>query len=665
MPSTPAAVVHEPTTRTIDQLCLSPLNVRIDPAATSPKAIAVMEASLMARGQLEPILVHPLRGNTRKWGAHAGGRRYRAFKNLIERGDLPRDHAIRVEIRANLSDAELLAESMVENIGRRDLEPYETFDGVRRMSATGASVVAIAAALGQEEAAIARMLRLGNLPKPIFEALSAGRISEDQARAFGATADAGVQLAAWQRLSGGAATFTVPPDRIRAAIGIGDADAAKLLAFVGERAYLDAGGRLEPDLFATAEQPRDRVVDLDRLRELADSALDIVRTEVRRATGRPDLRFIAEPPKDKHGTTTDWDLRASGVQAGNFAAKVDLPDGDIVARLVVDPSGKAAVDYWWASRSAKYANRRGPAAAAASPRAADAAIAAEKLAPAAAIGQQYDGAKQIADAALREEEGLSAESVDVFRSVRRTILRGLLIENAELGGHVARDWLVWTQLRLGLEVDSRPRAVGVAKWIGAEGDPAAAIDVVRAMPAHKGWRDALEELGRKSFATDEDLASAFADYRASDGRLQRLAEAVVAAWSLERSLAEGAAGYGVRTHDELARQLGIYAHNHDVMVRQYWTPGEKLLGRIPRGQLLAMAEPLVEPESFTAWTKAKVGEVVARLVALVNGAEVRGARADRARAASTWVHPLLRFMPAPAGPDNDKADVIAPEKEAA
>ena len=665
MPSTPAAVVHEPTTRTIDQLCLSRLNVRIDPAATSAESIAVMEASLMARGQLEPILVHPLRDNSKKWGAHAGGRRYRAFKNLVERGHLPRDHPIQVKIRADLSDAELLAESMVENIGRRDLEPYETFDGVRRMAATGASVAAIAAALGQEEAAIARMLRLGNLAEPIFKALSAGRISEDQARAFGATADVAVQLAAWKRLSGEAATFTVPADRIRAAIGIGDADVAKLLAFVGERAYLDAGGRLEPDLFATAEQPRARVVDVDRLRALADGALDIVRAEVRRATGRPDLRFIAEPPKDKHGATTDWDLRVSGVQTGNFASKVDLPDGDVVARLFVDPNGKAAVEYWWASRSAKYANRRGPAAAAASPRAADAAIAAEKLAPAAAIGQQYDGAKQIADAVLREEEGLSADGVDVFRSVRRTILRGMLIEHAVLGGDVARDWTTWTQLRLGLDVHCRPRAVGVARWIGAEGDPPAATDAVRAMPASARWRDALEELGRQSFATDDDFASAFADYRASDARLQSLAEAVVAAWSLERSLAEGAAGYGVRTHDELARHLGVYAHNHDVMIRQHWTPDEKFLGRIPRGQLLAIAEPLIEPESFTAWTKAKVGEVVARLVALVTGAEVRGARADRAREAATWIHPLLRFMPPPPAPNDAKADAIAPVREAA
>ena len=656
MPSTSTPIDQPATTRTIDQLCLSPVNVRTDARATSPEAIAIMEKLLLSQGQLEPILVHPMKGNVPEWGAHAGGRRYRAFKNLIARGDLPADHPIEVKIREGLSDAELLAESMVENIGRRDLEPYETFVGVRRMHATGESVEEIAEALGQDRPTIARMLRLGNLAEPIFKALAAGRISTEQARAFGATEDTAVQLAAWQRLSAGAAVFATPAERIRAAIGIGDQELGKLLTFVGADAYLAAGGRLEPDLFASDQQQLDRIVDAAKLRELADGALEVLRGDIRRAAGRPDLRFVAELPKDKSGNT-DWPLK---VATNGGLSKVDLPEGDIVARLYVDANGAAGVDYWWASRSAKYARERGGASA--SPRAVDAAIAVESIAPSAAIGQQYDGARQIADAAIREEEGLSAEGVSIFRSVRRAILRALLVDDADRGGTAGMDYLVWTQLRLAMDMDARPSKLGVTRGIGADGDPESASDHLRAMPATVIWRAALDELRGQTFVTGRDLGEAFADYRASHARLKDLAGAVVAGWSLERSLA--ADGYVVPVHDELACQLGVHAFDHDTVVRRYWSPTEQLVALIPRSQLLAIAEPLIESESWSAWTKAKVGEVAQRLVALVTGGEVRGRRPDRARAAAEWVHPLLRLLPPPPAPDSEPA-ADALEREAA
>jgi ParB family chromosome partitioning protein len=655
MSSTTPPVDQPATTRTIDQICLSPFNVRTDARATSPEAIAIMEKLLLSQGQLEPILVHPLKGNTKKWGAHAGGRRYRAFVNLIGRGDLPRDYPIKVEIKEGRTDAELIEESMVENIGRRDLEPYETFAGVRRAHALGHSVDRIAEGLGQERTVIARMLRLGNLAKPIFDALAAGKISTEQARAFGSTEDTAVQLGAWQRLSAGLASFTVPAERIRAAIGIGDQELGKLLTFVGEEAYVAAGGRLEPDLFATRPEDPGRIVDAAKLVELTEAMIDVLRADTRRHTGRPDLRFVTRPPEAMGTTDYQLQIHARPGEGG----KIPLPDGDVVARIYVDANGKAVTDYWWASRSAKYARERGErATAASSPAAADVAAKAEGLRPAAAIGQQYDGARQIADAALRQEDGLSAESVQVFRSLRRAILRGMLVNDARAGSAVGLDYLVWTQLRLAMDMDARPSKLGIAGKTGAESDPEYAREHVRAMPAHADWCEALEDLRVQSFVTSEDLSDAFADYRASEARLKN----VVAGWSLERSLA--ADGYVVPVHDELARQMGVAAYNHDKRIRGYWTPTEGLLARIPTRQALAIAEPFVEPEPFGAWAKARAAEVVRRLTQLVTGEQVRGARADRAATAAAWVHPLLRFLPAPPEPKAHQA-AAAEQLEAA
>jgi ParB family chromosome partitioning protein len=651
------------TTRTIDQLCLSHLNVRTHADAVNDEAIAIMERLLMGQGQLEPILVHPMRGSKNLWGAHAGGRRYRAFKNLTGRGDLPADHPIKVEIREGLSDAELVEESLGENIGRRDLEPYETFAGVRRAHKLGHSVDQIADALGQKRSAIERMLRLGSLAKPIFDALAQGRISVDQARAFGATQDSAAQLAAWEKLSAGTVMFTSTTDRIRAALGIGNHELDRLLTFVTEDAYVAAGGRLEPDLFGAGLT---RIVDVDKLRDLADRALDVLRADVRRRTGRPDLRFVPQAPQDSLGTT-DHQLRVP--VADKAAASIKLPDGDIVAQVYVDHAGKAGVDYWWSSRTAKYANQKGSAdAAAASPRAVDAAIAAEALKPGSAIGQQYDGSRQVANAALREEEGLSAESVSIFCSVRRAILRGFLVDDAEAGLSGATDWLVWSQLRLAMDMDAQPKLLGVAKGIGAGPDPEIAREHVQAMPAHARWREVMDELRQQSFVTSKDLCAAFADYCVSPARLKRLAAAAVAGWSLEPSLA--APGYVVPVHHELARQLGVMRYNHDDTVRARWTPTEQLLGRIPTRQLLAIAEPLVDAAAFTSWTKAKAAEVVRRLTQIVTGEHVRGVRADRADAAARWVHPLLRFCPAEderdpddPGPVNDVALELAEAAE--
>lgn len=643
----PAAADGPRTTLTIDQITLSPFNVRKDPHAISKAAIARMEDSLLARGQLEPIRVHPMRGS-KKFGSHAGGRRYRAFKNLIARGDLPTDHAIDVTIVDGLSDAELILESLAENIDREDLAGYETFDGVRRANALGQAVEEIAAKLGKDPAAIARMLRLGSLAKPVFEALAAGRLSEEQARAFGATGDVDLQRAAWERLSAGLTSFTATPAKIRAALGIGDHELDKLLTFVGENAYLAAGGRLEPDMFEAGG--RGRIADPARLRELADAALEVLRGDVRQRTGRAELRFVTHPPKSQLDST-DWQLQVHPRDGADGA--IELPDGDIVARVFVDHQGKGGVDYWWASRSAKYANTRGAgAAAAASTKTVDAVMAAGGLKAGAAIdpGQGY-GYRKVADAAIREEEGLSAEGVDVFRSVRRAILRGMLVDDVAEGGDVGLDYLVWTQLRLAMDMDARPSKLGIGAKAGAPADPEIATAEIRAMPAHAVWRDALDELRQQSFITAENLPEAFGDYCASDERLKRLAAAVVAGWSLERSLA--AEGYVVPVHDELARQLGVVAFDHDREVRRWWQPTEQLLGRIPVRQALAIAEPFVEPERFAAWGKAKAADVARRLVQLVAGEQVPGLRADRRRAAAEWVHPLLRFAPAPEQAAND------------
>ena len=110
-------------TMTIDQLRLSRLNVRtniIDCNATEG-----LERSILAHGLMLPLLVHPLAGKRRGvtlYGVHAGGRRYRSIRALVDRGDLPADWPIEVVVQ-QLSDAELIERSTAENLLRRNPAP--------------------------------------------------------------------------------------------------------------------------------------------------------------------------------------------------------------------------------------------------------------------------------------------------------------------------------------------------------------------------------------------------------------------------------------------------------------------------------------------------------------------------------------------------------------
>ncbi|WP_174293433.1 ParB/RepB/Spo0J family partition protein, partial [Sphingomonas bacterium] len=332
------------TTLTIDQLRLSPLNVRtnqVDQAATS-----ALEASIKSEGLLQSLSVHPMRGNGKMWGVFAGGRRYRSIRALVDRGELPKDFPIAVMVH-EAPDAEIVARSLAENMLRRDLHTYEECAAVARENKLGHSPEQIAARHGQELVWARRLIRLGNLAQPVFDAFAAGRISDDQARAFGATEDHALQLQAFEAL------INLPeharkPQAIHAWLRIDDAEEAKLLRFVGGDPYRDAGGAYELDLFADGLDDRGRVTNPPLLRRLADAKVDALRAEARVRVSRPDLRFVSAPP---HGAYGGPDYTLAITPEGDDG-NVTLPDGDVVACIQITPDGEAETSFWWASRKA-------------------------------------------------------------------------------------------------------------------------------------------------------------------------------------------------------------------------------------------------------------------------------------------------------------------------
>ena len=247
-----------------------------------------------------------------------------------------------------------------------------------------------------------------------------------------------------------------------------------------------------------------------------------------------------------------------------------------------------------------------------------------------------------ANAAVREDEGLSQDGVQIFRSLRRMILRGRMVDQAQAQGPYdltgpVLDWLVWSQLRL-MITDKRISQVGSGYISNQSSDPEAARDHVRATEAWHRWNFARIELERQTFLTDPDLADAFRDYRTSSIRLKQLAIAIVTGLALERSL--NTATYRVAAHDVLAAELGI----DDAVAHELCEPTAAMIELLPKAQRLAIAEPLVEVASFASWSRLKSAELTRAVLEVVTGAS-RVVRSSMAEAAARWVHPLLCFEP--------------------
>ena len=592
---------------TADRLCVSPLNVRL--CAEDAEDTEWLENSIFANGLIYPLVVHALEDGS--FGALDGGRRFRAIRRLIDAGRLPADWPVPCVIRADLSEAEMTELSLTAALQPRDLRPWEIDAAILRAHAQGDSVAVIAAAIGQPERWVARHLRLGGLVPEIFEAYAAGTISAEQAAAFAATENQDLQRAAWTHFSG-LDRWQREPQHIRAWLKIGDRELERLLRFVGADAYRAAGGRFELDLFADGpEAERGRVVDEGILRELAENALASERQQLRKATGRSDLRFVSEMPKlngyPDHGLAFEPERKG---------AKIILPEGDVVALIDVTESGETRARWFWASRKARADSEKATRAAG------------HAIAGAEALHKQSHYA-QAARQAVKDEHGLTADGLQVMRSVRRELLRAVLLADATGDGALGRDYLVWSQLRQKLDTDAGAAQTGTlglaASWQTEDAEPQ---DIVAphlaAMPAHTLWTNVVDEIRAAPFMTLADPADAFAAFHFANDRMKATAAAVLAGLALVRSA--NVPGWRLPVHDRIAELLGIDA----LTIRELWKPTPALLGLLPKLKRLELAQPFVAPDAFESWHK--LGDHV-----------LTGAVAGALQEAAHWVHPLLRF----------------------
>jgi ParB family chromosome partitioning protein len=272
----------------LNRLLPSPRNVR---RATDEGADLQLKADIEARGLLQNLVVTPLRRPRGSFTVEAGGRRLRALKRLVEEGKLPDSHEIGCLVIEGGGAAAQEA-SIAENFQRLAMNPADECLAFQQLIEQGSDAEGIARRFGVTVRFVEGRLRLAGLAPLVFEALGAGEISLDVAKAYAATPDRERQAYVFEQV--GRSYMASHPDSIRRMMTQATVSASDRRArFVGEEAYVAAGGRIERDLFC--EEDNARWLDIALLERLATEKLDGFAAETEASTGLAFVRPTLEP----------------------------------------------------------------------------------------------------------------------------------------------------------------------------------------------------------------------------------------------------------------------------------------------------------------------------------------------------------------------------------
>ncbi|MDX3911141.1 MAG: ParB/RepB/Spo0J family partition protein [Sphingobium sp.] len=267
----------------LSKLRLSDINVR----KSDDLHIEQLAADIAARGVLQNLLVTPTTKPRGHFAVFDGGRRLRALNLRAERGEIDADSFEVPVMILKGDDATLSETSLAANFHQLKMTPAEECRAFLHFIGQGGDVDGVAKRFGLTRRFVEGRLRLATLAEPIFEALSAGEITLDLAKAYASTENQEKQLLIWNSYGHSYAN----PDTIRRAIAnesMKPTDAVALL--VGEDRYVDAGGKVDRDLFSDSG---DRWVNPEIAQRLAADIMEAEAKRIGEETGLAWIRPIA------------------------------------------------------------------------------------------------------------------------------------------------------------------------------------------------------------------------------------------------------------------------------------------------------------------------------------------------------------------------------------
>ncbi len=262
----------------LSKLRLSEFNVR----KSDDLNIDQLAADIGARGILQNLLVTPVTKPRGSFAVFDGGRRLRALNLRADRGEInPDDFDVPVMVLKG-DDATLSETSLAANFHQLKMTPAEECRAFQHFLGTSGDIDAVAKRFGLTRRFVEGRLRLASLATPIFEALSANGITLDVAKAYASTENQEKQLLIWNAYSSYSNA-----DTIRRAIANESMKANDAVALlVGEDRYVEAGGKVDRDLFSDGG---DRWVNPEIAQRLA---ADIMEAEAKRIGEESGLAWI-------------------------------------------------------------------------------------------------------------------------------------------------------------------------------------------------------------------------------------------------------------------------------------------------------------------------------------------------------------------------------------
>jgi ParB family transcriptional regulator, chromosome partitioning protein len=139
-------------------------------------ALDELAASIATRGVIQPVIVRP-HPEAQGFQLVAGERRWRAAQRA-------RLHEIPALVR-DLSDREVMALALIENLQREDLSPVEEARAYHRLSEQeGMIQIDIAKMVEKSRSHVANMMRLMTLPDRVLDLIEQNQLSMGHARAL-------------------------------------------------------------------------------------------------------------------------------------------------------------------------------------------------------------------------------------------------------------------------------------------------------------------------------------------------------------------------------------------------------------------------------------------------------------------------------------------------
>ncbi|MFM0270143.1 ParB N-terminal domain-containing protein [Paraburkholderia aspalathi] len=297
----------------LSQLHISPLNAR----ANDTSDVTELAALLDSQGQLQNLIVIPEDGDK---GVVGGGRRYRAFKLLEQKGKLPGDHPIFCLLT---TPALALAASVAENTGRKEMHPADEFYAFKVLFEEGTPVEDIAAQFGCTPLVVQRRLSLSKVSPMLVELYRKGEMKLEDLQAFTLVDDHALQCKVWAD----APHYYRNAHHLRQALTKGKTDASRerVAQFVGLAAYEAAGGHVLRDLFGGPDSGY--VGDMALMQKLASEKLEAAADKLR-AEG---WSFVEVLPEIGYSETSRYGRSKPKVRALTTEEKTEIASLEEIA----------------------------------------------------------------------------------------------------------------------------------------------------------------------------------------------------------------------------------------------------------------------------------------------------------------------------------------------